>query len=242
MSAPKIVVLGAGPAGVTAGWRLAELGVPVTVLEKGRQVGGMAKTTTVGPYKVDYGPHTFHLRDTAESRKVVDAIRPFFGEDPLVLTRGTRVLLDGRYFVYPLELLQVLTGVNPLLSMRIIVDYVLATVKSAVAPPTEDDSFEQWGVRNLGRTLYDLCFGNYSARVWGLPTSQISSKQAQRVAKLNLKNLVLRTLGIKADPVTYFTKYIYPREGISRLYEAMANRIKETGNWLYPNFPTNEMR
>jgi protoporphyrinogen oxidase len=140
------------------------------------------------------------------------------------------VLLRGKEYVYPLEILQVLTGVSPLLSARIVFDYLLATVKSALAPARKEHSFEEWGVRNLGRTLYDLCFGLYSARVWGLPTSQISSKQAQRVAKLNLKNIVLRAFGIKADPATYFTKYMYPRKGISVLYERMAAEVKKRGN------------
>ena len=133
------------------------------------------------------------------------------------------MLLRGKEYVYPLEMLQVLTGVSPLLSARIVFDYLVATLKSTFAPAKKEDSFEEWGVRNLGRTLYDLCFGIYSARVWGLPTAQISSKQAQRVAKLNLKNIILRTLGIKADPATYFTKYMYPRKGISVLYENMAD-------------------
>jgi len=215
---------------MAAAWRLSELGRPVTVLEKDGAVGGMGKTITVGRYAVDYGPHTFHIRETAESRAIHEAIRPFFGEDPLILTRGTRVLLRGKEYIYPLEMLQVLTGVSPLLSARIVFDYLMATVKSALAPPRKEHSFEEWGVRNLGRTLYDLCFGLYSARVWGLPTSQISSKQAQRVAKLNLKNIILRTLGIKADPATYFTKYMYPRKGISVLYERMASEVKKHGN------------
>jgi protoporphyrinogen oxidase len=73
--------------------------------------------------------------------------------------------------------------------------------------------------------------------VWGLPTDQISSKQAQRVAKLNLKNIILRTLGIKADPVTYFTKYFYPRQGISLLYEGMAKEIAAAGNQICLNSP-----
>src|SRR5882672_7497048 len=182
----------------------------------------MGKTIRLGKYAVDYGPHTFHIRETPESRAIIDAIKPFFGDDPLILTRGTRVLLRGKYYVYPLELWQVLSGVSPVLSMRIIFDYVVATVRSSLSPPRNEHSFEEWGVRNLGRTLYDLCFGIYSARVWGLPTSQISSKQAQRVAKLNLKNIILRTLGIKADPATYFTKYMYPRKGISDLFDNMA--------------------
>jgi protoporphyrinogen oxidase len=233
----NVVVLGAGPAGISAGWRLAERGIRVTVVDKDVAVGGMGKTIRVGPHLVDYGPHTFHIRETEESRSIHEAIRPFFGEDPLILTRGTRVLLRGKEYVYPLEMLQVLTGVNPLLSARIILDYLAASVKSFVAPAKKEDSFEEWGVRNLGRTLYDLCFGIYSERVWGMPTSQISSKQAQRVAKLNLKNIILRTLGIRADPATYFTKYMYPRRGISVLFENMAAEVRTHGGCVLLESP-----
>src|SRR5712672_4323679 len=197
----------------------------------------MGKTITLGDYNVDYGPHTFHIRETEESRTIHKAIEPFFGDDPLILTRGTRVLLRGKEYVYPLEMLQVLTGVSPFLSARIIFDYVVASIKSTLAPPQHEDSFEEWGVRNLGRTLYDLCFGIYSERVWGLPTSQISSKQAQRVAKLNLKNIILRTLGIRADPATYFTKYMYPRAGISVLFDNMRAAARKNGAAIHLQSP-----
>ena len=223
-----IVILGAGPAGISAAWRLSELGYPVTVLERDSAVGGMGKTIAGRRLRGRLRPaHLPHPRDRRRAGRSIEAIRPFFGDDPLILTRGTRVLLRGKEYVYPLEMLQVLTGVSPLLSARIIFDYVVATLKSMLAPPKKEHSFEEWGVRNLGRTLYDLCFGIYSERVWGLPTSQISSKQAQRVAKLNLKNIILRTLGIKADPATYFTKYMYPRKGISVLFENMAAEVRE---------------
>ena len=234
---PKVVILGAGPAGISAAWRLTKLGYPVTVLERDGAVGGMGRTIQVGDYSVDFGPHTFHIRETAESKEILQTITPFFGQNPLTLVRGTRVLLRGKEYVYPLEILQVLFGVSPLLSARILFDYTIATLTSLFAPAKKEHSFEEWGVRNLGRTLYDLCFGIYSARVWGLPTSQISSKQAQRVAKLNLKNIILRTLGIKADPVTYFTKYFYPRKGISLLYEGMAAEISAAGNQVCLNAP-----
>ena len=232
-----VVVLGAGPAGMSAGWRLAERGSPTTVLERDPLVGGMGKTLQLGGYGVDFGPHTFHIRETDESRAVIQSIKPFFGHEPLILTRGTRVFLQGKYYIYPLELLQVLFGVRLSLSARIFFDYVVATVKTMVSQPKAEDSFEEWGVRNLGRTLYDLCFGIYSERVWGLPTSQISSKQAQRVAKLNLKNIILRTLGIKADPAAHFTEYMYPRAGISDLYENMAARFQACGGHLLLDAP-----
>src|SRR5688572_15376242 len=197
----------------------------------------MGRTIQVGDYSVDFGPHTFHIRATPESKAILETITPFFGENPLTLVRGTRVLLRGKEYVYPLEMLQVLFGVSPLLSARILFDYSVATLKSLFAPAKKEDSFEEWGVRNLGRTLYDLCFGIYSARVWGLPTSQISSKQAQRVAKLNLKNIILRVLGIRADPATYFTKYMYPRAGISVLFESMAAEVLKAGNHICLNTP-----
>jgi protoporphyrinogen oxidase len=237
MATPHVVILGAGPAGISAAWRLTKKGYRVTVLEREGAVGGMGRTITVGDYAVDFGPHTFHIRETAESKEILKTITPFFGDDPLTLVRGTRVLLRGKEYVYPLEILQVLFGVNPLLSALILFDYSIATIKSTFAPAKKEDSFEEWGIRNLGRTLYDLCFGIYSSRVWGLPTSQISSKQAQRVAKLNLKNIILRTLGIKADPATYFTKYFYPRAGISRLYEGMEREITAAGNRVCLNSP-----
>jgi protoporphyrinogen oxidase len=232
-----VVVLGAGPAGMSAGWRLAENHTPSLVLERDAAVGGMGRTLQLGEFGADFGPHTFHIRETDESRHIIQQIRPFFGEDPLILTRGTRVFLQGKYYIYPLELLQVLFGVRPSLSARILLDYLVATVKTVFTPPKKEDSFEEWGVRNLGRTLYDLCFGIYSERVWGLPTSQISSKQAQRVAKLNLKNIILRTLGIRADPAAHFTEYMYPRAGISALYENMAKRYCACGGQLLLESP-----
>jgi len=236
-----IAVLGAGPAGLTAGWQLAERGLPVVVLEKADLVGGLGKTITVNGYRVDYGPHTFHMRDTPESRRIRRELTPFFGEQPRVLSRGTRILLGGKYYTYPLRISELLAGVKPALAARIIWDYLRANATLRFQPPTKDSSFEEWGIKNLGRTLYDLCFGIYSRKVWGLPTSQISSRQAQRVAKLNLTDVILRTLGLKVDPATYFTNYLYPRGGIGLLYERMAQRLTSLGGHLLLNAPVHRL-
>ena len=217
VSTDPIVILGAGPAGISAAWRLSELGHTVVVLERDGAVGGMGKTIKVGDLRGRLRPaHLSHPRDRGEPR---DPPR-----DPAVLRTGSADP-DARHArAAPRQ------GIR--LSARDAAGAARASArcsprgsssttssppsKSTFAPPKHEDSFEEWGVRNLGRTLYDLCFGIYSERVWGLPTSQISSKQAQRVAKLNLKNIILRTLGIKADPATYFTKYMYPRAGHQR--------------------------
>ena len=77
MQKPKVVILGAGPAGISAAWRLTKLGYPVTVLERDGAVGGMGRTIKVGDYHVDFGPHTFHIRETAESKEILKTITPF---------------------------------------------------------------------------------------------------------------------------------------------------------------------
>ena len=87
MQKPKVVILGAGPAGMSAAWRLTKLGYPVTVLERDGAVGGMGRTIKVGDYSVDFGPHTFHIRETPESKEILKTITPFFGDSPLTLVR-----------------------------------------------------------------------------------------------------------------------------------------------------------
>ncbi len=229
----RTVVLGAGPAGMTVGWQLARRGRPVTIIEKEKEIGGMGTTFSHGSYRLDYGPHTFHIRETEESRKTREAVLPLLSQSPRILERGTRLFLKGRYYNYPFELLDLLFGLNPLLSLKIGWDYLKATITYSFHKPDARASFEEWGVKNLGRTLYDICFGIYSKKVWGLPTSQISSKQAQRVAKLNLKNIILRLFRIKADPVAYFQKYFYPYGGIGTLYERMAEETVHEGGKVY---------
>ena len=227
----RIVVLGAGPAGITTAWQMSVRGRQVEVVEKENCVGGMGTTFSHGPYQLDYGPHTFHIRETEQSRKIRETILPLLDRAPRILERGTRLTLKGRYYLYPFQLTELLFGLNPLLSLKITWDYLKATLSYSFHRPGPHASFEEWGVKNLGKTLYNICFGIYSQKVWGLPTSQISSKQAQRVAKLNLKNIILRLFHIKADPVSYFQKYFYPYGGIGKLYQRMAEEVvKEKGN------------
>ena len=229
----RTVVLGAGPAGITAAWQVAVRGRGVDVVEKEKEVGGMGTTFSHGSYRLDYGPHTFHIRETDESRRIRETILPLLPQSPRVLDRGTRLLLKGRYYNYPFQLTDLLFGLNPFLSLKICWDYLKATLSYSFHKPGQEASFEEWGIKNLGRTLYNICFGIYSTKVWGLPTSQISSKQAQRVAKLNLKNILLRLFRIKTDPVAYFQKYFYPHGGIGQLYERMAQELEKRGGKVH---------
>ena len=190
-----VVVIGAGPAGISAAWQLAKRGIPVEVIEQDSMVGGLAKTISHrAGLRYDYGPHTFHIRETESSRRVVSEVQSLLNGQYLILDRGTRLFLKDKYFVYPPEMSEVVRNVSLGFGLRIGWDYMYAALRYALNPAKQEDSFEDWGVRNLGRTLYDTFFGLYSEKVWGISMSQVSSRQAQRVAKLNLKNIILRML------------------------------------------------
>lgn len=231
----KVVILGGGPAGLAAAWQLTERGIPVLVLEKEPQIGGMAKTVEFDGCLVDFGPHIFHVRDTSESREIVAKIRKLLGEEPLLLNHHARLFLQDKMFHYPWQVLELLTKLNFFLSLRILWDYGVASLKHILSRDKSFRSFEDWGVKNVGRTLFDLTIGRYSSKVWGLPTSEISPRQAQRVAKINLRVLILRILGINADPVAHFKQYIYPHKGIGTLYQKMGKAITGGGGEILLN-------
>ena len=234
--AEPVVVIGAGPAGMSAAWQLARRGVRVEVIERDSTVGGLAKTICRREdFCYDYGPHTFHIRETETSRHVVSEVLSLLGDQHRVLDRGTRIFLEGKYFTYPPQMREVLRKVSLGLGVRIGLDYLYASLRYALSPAQQEDSFEDWGARNLGRKLYDTFFGLYSEKVWGITMSQVSSRQAQRVAKLNLKNIILRMLKFNADPDTYFIKYLYPDGGIGSLYRRMAEEVQSLGGTVHLN-------
>lgn len=221
-----ILVVGAGPAGISAAWYLAKKGHRVLVVEKNGEVGGLGRSLAKGGAKFDLGPHTFHIRETRESREIHEDLGPFFGKNPHILERGTKILLEDKIYTYPLELNEVLPQIRKTLAFRIGWDYLWANSLNLFRK-VDFRSFRDWGEKNLGKTLYDLCFGFYSEKVWGMNTAEISFKQAQRVAKLNLKSIVLRMLGFGHDPATYFKQYKYPRGGITVLFENVRKDLEK---------------
>ena len=189
-------------------WRLAELGYPVTVLERDDAVGGMGRTHQAAATTPSTSGRTpFTSARPSESREILEAIKPFFGDDPLILTRGTRVLLRGKEYVYPLETAAGADRRQP-----------VAVGADRLRLPRRDGEVDVRAaaegrlVRRVGRpqpraARCTTCASASTRSACGdCRPAQISSKQAQRVAKLNLKNIILRTLGIKADPATYFTE------------------------------------
>ncbi len=231
MNDEPIIVFGAGPAGLTAAHILTKAGRKVIVLEKEPVVGGISASQYWEGFIVEYGPHTYHVKND----RIDEIIREHYGGELPNKKRCTRMLIRGKYINYPLKFWQLIKGMNPFFSLKMLGDFLYTTLKYRLFP-RPDDSFQTWGIKRFGKTLYKLCFGQYTERVWGISPSRLSVRLAsQKLHRLNLKDILIKLVGGKGqEQATYWQDFIYPEEGMGVVFENMKTRIEERGGevWL----------
>ena len=221
-NSPLFTILGAGVAGLAAGHYLASRGVPVRIFESDDQVGGMAVTLERYGYRFDLGPHRFHTRE----QQVLGLVQELLGDELIVHQRLSRVRLDGRYLDYPPNIPSLMRSIKPHTSARCLLDFMHASWRQGRQQPDEPD-FESWVVGRFGRHLYDIYFGPYTRKVWGQPPHLLSAELARRrITVPNLSDVLLRLMfSSKDDPGPYVTQFWYPRDGIGRIAERLAEEI-----------------
>ena len=139
-----IVILGGGPAGLSAGRRLTRAGKKVIIVEKDSKVGGISSSQRWGDFIVEYGPHTYHVKRD----KIDELVQAHYPRSLPYKKRLTRMLIRGRIFDYPLKFWQLVKRLDPLFSARMLADFAYVTVKKRIFP-TPDGDFEAWGVKRL---------------------------------------------------------------------------------------------
>jgi protoporphyrinogen oxidase len=229
-----VVVIGAGPAGLTAALQLAELGVPVLVVEASQRVGGLAQTVVYKGFRFDIGGHRFFTKVPA----VRDLWRSMLGSDFLTRPRLSRIFFDGKFFDYPLKPADALLNLGVFRSIAILASYVWVKVR----PVRPEVSFEDWVTNRFGRRLFRIFFEAYTEKVWGIPCRTISARwAAQRIQGLSLRTAVINMLApwLNRRPgkqvKTLVDEFEYPRLGPGMMWEAFAARIEELGGTVLLN-------
>lgn len=218
------MVIGAGPAGLTAGWRLAERGESVIVLEAQDQVGGLARTVQRGPYRFDLGGHRFFTK----TPEIEELWWELLGDELLERPRKSRIRWRGRFIDYPLSISSLLEQIGPLEIARSGASYAVAHSHRH----RQAESFEEWVSQRFGRRLYDLFFRCYTEKVWGVPGDQISADwAAQRIRELSLGKAVRSAFRGNRDRHLHslIGSFLYPRLGPGQMWEAMRDRIEAAG-------------
>ncbi len=212
----RVLIIGAGPAGLTAAYQLAKHGRASTVLESSCIVGGLSATIERDGWRFDIGGHRFFTKVAAVRELWHEVLGP---DDFLLRPRLSRIFYKGKFFDYPLRLTSALRALGFIESVRCILSYV----KAVISPPKRQDSFEDWTSARFGRRLYGIFFKTYTEKVWGVPAGEIQADwAAQRIKTLSLSKALLGAVipWFNADGVdSLTTEFHYPRLGPGMLWE-----------------------
>lgn len=226
----KVAVIGGGCAGLASAHELLKKGYDVSIIEKEDVLGGISTSVSDGKRMFDYGPHAYHIKGTHIDNLFMEIMEETLKEKSI----RQKIIIKGKYYTYPLVLYELLSKLNPFVAVRVAVDYVVAQLWYALFP-IPDDNFRNWGVKRFGWTLYNLNFGQYTKRLWGLEPGQISAKLAsQKLHKLNLKDIVTKLLGGKGEEqMTYWRKFWYPEKGIQTFFAKFESKLSDGGVKIY---------
>lgn len=222
----KIVIIGAGPSGLTAAYELCKLGVKSVVLEKDDVVGGISRTVNHRGYLFDIGGHRFFTKVKA----VDDLWREILAEEKfLKRKRLSRIYFNKKFFHYPLQAVNALFGLGIYNSFRTFLSYS----RAQVFPIKPELSFEDWVCNRFGRRLYYTFFKTYTEKVWGVPCSEISAEwAAQRIKGLSLLSAVKNALLAKQPKnknniiKTLIDSFEYPEKGPGMMWETVAEIVQ----------------
>ena len=223
MDQKPVVIIGAGPAGLTATSELAARGVPVVILEKTDRVGGIARTDEYKGYRFDIGGHRFFTRVPW----VMEFWKREMGDDFLRRPRQSHIYYRREFYTYPIKPFEALRKFGLKESVAVIASYLRAQVRRR---PNEE-TFEDYIINHFGERLFNHFFKSYTEKVWGIPTSEIRAAwAAQRIKGMTIWGMLRSALFPSRNKFTsLIDQFYYPRLGPGQMWERVRDRVLASG-------------
>ena len=212
-----VLILGAGLTGLAVARHLMGRGLRVAVLEKAARVGGLAKTVAWKGFRADIGGHRIYFKRPALFQDVVSLV----GREGLIKhARKSSVYLDGKFLKYPPEFRNSMASASLLAR----VFWEAARLFGANAPAPR--SLKEWVLAHFGLTIHDTYFKQYTRKVWGMETEEMSAIWAEkRIGGLNVFKLI-REIAFWTRNKEAASQFYYPRGGIGELCEGLHDSIR----------------
>ncbi len=222
-----VIILGAGIAGLTAGWRLSQAGIKVTILEKDTVVGGLSKTVSYKKFLFDYSAHRFN----SDKKEVIDRFKKMVGPHLVRRKKLTYILHWGKFLQYPPRVIELVQAMPKLLLLKASLEFFVTFMVNLVYSSPKK-SFADWTRGYFGKTLSYNLNEKYAEKIWKRPADQLSSDWAStRVGNFKLKDFLLAAIFPShykkvysgSDPDTDF--FYYCDKGIGYFPKQMAREI-----------------
>lgn len=218
----KVLIIGTGPAGLTAAYHLQKLSTDHTplVIEAGDIVGGIARTESHRGFRFDIGGHRFFTK----VGEVQEMWHEVLGDDLIIVPRKSRIYYRGKYYDYPLKIFNALQNIGVYESGRIMLSYA----KWRLRPSRIEESFEQWVMNRFGGRLYMHFFRSYTEKVWGISPREIRADwAAQRIKNLSLYKAVINAITGANSTTSLIEQFQYPRLGPGMMWEKVRDLVIE---------------
>ena len=214
---PRVVIIGAGPAGLTAAYVLATRhGITSTVLEADDIVGGISRTVERDGWRFDIGGHRFFTK-VKEVSALWHEILP--DEDFMLRPRMSRIYYRNKYIDYPIKAGNALRQLGAKEAVLCGLSYLSVRIR----PPKDQTTLEGWVAARFGWRLYEHLFKSYNEKLWGVPVNKLPADfAAQRIKNLSLGNAVLTALrpkGKKTNITSLIEEFEYPKFGPGMMWE-----------------------
>ncbi|MHA8107585.1 FAD-dependent oxidoreductase [Aquirufa sp. 5-AUSEE-100C1] len=226
----RIVILGAGPAGLTAAYELSKSQKhQVDVIEISGHVGGMARSFKLFNQTVDVGPHRFFSSDARINKLWLEVVE----KEYKMVNRTTRIYYKNKFFNYPLKAFNALINLGIFETILCVFSYFLAKV----SPPKKINNFETWVVSRFGYRLFSIFFKDYTEKLWGISCKELGTEFAeQRIKKFSLGEAILSLLPLKKNNhKTLVDQFAYPLGGNGEVYLKMADKFQANGGRIHFN-------
>ena len=261
----KVIIIGAGPAGLTAGYELLKQSkdYEVIILEESDQIGGISRTVNHNGNRVDIGGHRFFSKDqkvmnwwttilplqgspSLDDKQLNRSYKIFpEGPDPekvdrvfLNRNRISRIYYLGKFFDYPISMkMQTIMNLGFVRTIIAGFSYLYSTIFKKA-----DSNLENFYINRFGKKLYQLFFEGYTEKVWGRHPSEISADWgAQRVKGLSIV-AIIKDIFSKLFPqknrkveTSLIEEFYYPKFGPGHLWETVASDFEAMGGTILKN-------